>query len=120
MLYYLASPYTDEDPRIMDARYRLVLTALALVLRSGKSAYSPIVHWHVVSLEFPDIPYEMYLINDLEHLSHCDVMLVLTSTGWDKSRGIAAEIAFAKDHHITIKYISPRTGEITDEPTTAN
>jgi hypothetical protein len=104
MLYYLASPYTDDDPQVMATRYQIAMTAVALMMKNGKAVYSPIVHWHAVY--------------DLIHLSHCDIIVVLTSTGWNLSRGVEAELVFAKENHITIKYLSPRTGEITDEPTT--
>jgi len=118
MLHYLASPYTSDTPEIMKARYEMALTACALLLKMNLPAYSPIVHWHVVSEVYFDIPYSMYLENDLVHLTKCDKLIVLTAIGWDKSFGVAAEIEKAQDLNMPIQYFSPTTGELTDVPTT--
>ena len=116
MLYYLASPYTSDDIRIQNARYEAAVTASALMLKMNKSVYSPIVHWHVIAEQFIDIPYSRYLENDLEHLLHCDALLVLTISGWEKSFGVTSELAHAASNNKPIFYLSPETGEITNEP----
>jgi hypothetical protein len=102
----------------MQARYELAMTACALLLNLNKAVYSPILHWHNVALQYPDISYDSYLNNDLVHLRNCNCLIVLTSSGWDKSRGIAAEVEEAKALGMKIEYFNPITGEISDVPTT--
>ena len=36
-------------------------------------------------------------------LQRCDELIVLTLTGWETSRGVQAEIAFAKEINLPIK-----------------
>jgi hypothetical protein len=124
MLYYLASPYTSDDPRIEEARYQIAIATCALLLKKGIPVYSPIVHWHVIAEQYFDIPYSTYLKNDLEHLQNCNGLIVLTTAGWQESNGVQAEIAMALELAqvvgFSIQYFSPTTGELTDEPRTSS
>jgi hypothetical protein len=46
---------------------------------------------------------------DLTYLSKCDELWVVTMKGWKESIGVKAEINFAKEHNMPIKYIDPHT-----------
>lgn len=105
---YLASPYSDPDPFIREERYLRAMKVLADLLHKGVWTYSPIVHCH----EFAKIIYrdgvpvfDHWRQYDLHMLSLCDEILVLRIEGWNRSVGVAAEIAEAERLGIKVSYI---------------
>lgn len=115
-MIYLAAPYTTGLPQglsreaAMHARANEINRAAARMMAQGATVYSPISHG--VSLE-PHLMDELREDHDF-WMRHCYGMLdqaseiaVLTLPGWDSSRGVQLEIAFAKERGIPISYQEP-------------
>ncbi len=107
-LIYLASPYTDESEEVMHDRAQLVATKAGHLMADGNVVFSPIAHGHfIVSQIGVSLPqdFDFWIKQDLSILIHCDVLMVFTLEGWEESRGVQEEIAFANDNGIPVVYI---------------
>ena len=111
-LIYIASPYSHDDPKIVEENFWRVTDYCAEAVANGESALSPITYGHTL-LEFKDMPndWEFWTNFCLSILVKCDRLRVLKMEGWDKSEGVAGEISFARDHNIPIEYIEYRDGK---------
>jgi len=107
-LIYLASPYSHPDPLVREQRFKDACVKAGNLMRAGYIVISPIAHSHnIASLCQFDKQWQFWSKQDLEILSRCDEMFVLRLDGWQKSEGIKAEIEFAYDMGIPIRYIDP-------------
>ena len=117
---YVASPYTDADEAVMVARFRAVaeyvvrrmVCAYPAARSLGPPAaietyFSPIVHGHALHAEVGGLPHGLpfWLTHDFAMLWRANRMEVLRLPGWDKSRGVIAEIEFASKHQIPITFV---------------
>lgn len=102
---YVASPYWHEDPEVIENNYRLVSQYVAELCRQGYVALSVITYGHTI-LKFADMPNDWEFWSDfcLSLLAKADELIVYKMPGWDVSRGVAGEIAFAQEHNIPIRY----------------
>ena len=107
MLSYLAAPYAHKDPAIRHFRYEMITAVAAKLIQEGTFVFSPITH---------NIPLKCYGLSgdwekwekfDLTYLGRCDQLIVLKLPGWEASKGVSAEIAFAEKHQIPIQMIEP-------------
>lgn len=107
-LIYLASPYNDEDPALRQYRYNEACRACVWLMNRGVMVYSPIVHMHPLATNY-DLPkgWNFWQRADTCTLARCDEMLILTIDGWDTSRGIKAERAFALECKLRIQQLVP-------------
>jgi len=98
-MIYLASPYTHEDPAVMQHRFELACDACAYLLSNGEYVYSPIVHTHPIAIrnDLPR-PFEFWQGFDQHMIDRCTAFWVLKIDGWDKSVGIAAEKEYYGRH----------------------
>ncbi len=105
-LIYLASPYSDNDPAVVEARYAAALQVVRSLLARGRLVYSPIVYGHVISAD-GGVPttWETWAAFDSEVLSRCDMVYVLMLPGWMASRGVRAEIREAERLGIPVRYV---------------
>ncbi len=106
-LVYIASPYSNPDPRVRHENYLIVTKIAADLVSRGSVAISPITYGHVL-LEHASMPtdWEFWENFCTTLLSKCEKMIVCNSmVDWDKSRGVAAEIEFAKQNGIEIEYL---------------
>ena len=105
-LYYLASPYTHPDPKVMSERARIVTKAAVDLLKQGIYVFAPIAYnapWE--RYELPG-NWEFWQHFDKAFVSRMDAVVVLKIDGWDESVGVTAEIEFAKSLGIPVKYIT--------------
>ena len=104
-MIYLAVPYTDADPAVMDARAEVADHVAALLTRSGNEVYSPISSWHHIAKKY-NLPTDHEYWKDLNRrmLLNCDRLLVIKLDGWGNSKGILDEIHFAERFGIEIIY----------------
>lgn len=112
-MVYLASPYSAHTPEgsrddvVEHKRYLEACAATGLLMQKGQLVYSPIVHWHIIDQMYKDsIGYEDYLAADCEMILRCDEVHVLVTDGWDKSRGVALEIEYAKMYNKPVLYFT--------------
>ena len=106
-LVYIASPYSSPDDRIRHENYLIVTKIAADLVSRGQVAISPITYGHML-LEHASMPtdWEFWENFCITLLRKCEKMIVCNNmVGWDKSRGVAAEIEFAKQNDIEIEYL---------------
>jgi len=97
MKIYLASPYTHQDPEIVNARVAIINARAAHLMRQGHIIFSPISHSHYIAME-NGLPttFEFWAKQNHEFIIWCDVVMVLRLYGWEESKGVADEIRYAK------------------------
>lgn len=119
MFIYLASPYSpikpytlEEKNTLKEARFQEVCKAAAALMQNGNQVFCPIAHSHPIEKYGMDEVKdgEFWLEQDFAVLFYVDELWVLMLPGWDKSKGIAAEIDFAKKYLIPVRYLEP--GEV--------
>lgn len=106
-LIYLATPYSDPDPKVKEKRFLAVNKAAAELMRAGLYVYSPISHSHNISLA-GDLPgdWEYWEKYDRLILAICNKMIVLMLPGWKESKGVTNEIRIAKEEfNLDIEYL---------------
>ena len=112
MLIYLASPYSyksdnQEHRRMMEAaRYHKVCDITGKLMKRGIPVFSSIVHCHPLAV-MHDLPktFEFWQEYDERMISACDEVWVARMPDWEKSKGIASEIQYAKEKGIPVKYL---------------
>jgi hypothetical protein len=105
---YLASPYSHPDPAVRQWRFEAACQATAAMLKAGLIVLSPVVHSHPLAghgLDAMDHAFWMHV--DRPMLDACTSVAVLTLSGWESSKGIAAEIRIARDCRKPISYVAP-------------
>lgn len=108
MLTYLASPYNHADPAIMEARRSAVCRKAGELIAAGVPVISPIAHNVAVIREVGgDTGWDRWQAQDLAMLSVCGKVAVLRLPGWEQSKGVAAEIAAAREMGKPIEYLNP-------------
>lgn len=104
---YLASPYTDPDPAVVNLRYQMTAEFTAMKLKDLHKIYSPIVHCHDLAHKH-DMPkdFEFWKEYNLAMLQSASEVWVLALEGWEESKGVRAEINHALQIPlpITLKY----------------
>lgn len=113
-LTYLASPYRNpldrSDLKTCEDRYQGALKATAQLMQEGHIVFSPIVHSHKLADHMPsDLRFSdgFWMEQDLAVLRHCSNLTVLMLDGWEKSKGVAEEMAFARRHGIPVGFLRP-------------
>lgn len=119
-LVYIASPYTDENPGIMHLRAaRITQITAKLQRRHGQTHtfISPIVHGHalVTTEEGASIPksFDYWEAHDFNLLRRCDELWIVMMHKWHESRGVDAELAYAKKLGKPVTWID-KDGEFFD------
>jgi hypothetical protein len=105
MLIYLASPYSDDEPAVMEHRYDAVCALAASLTRKGHMVWSPIAHGH--SLARFGLPKDAAYWErfNTRCIQACDEVWIAKMTGWDESKGIAREIEMAKELGKVVRYL---------------
>lgn len=107
---YLAAPYSHPLPAVRDLRFHQANAAAAWLMSQGHVVFSPISHSHPIAAYLPAevlLDHGFWMAQDLGTLALASAVFVLTAPGWDKSRGMAAEIEHAKKHGIRVEYLKP-------------
>lgn len=117
-MIYLASPYSHSDPVVREERFLITCQATAEMLRAGVVVFSPIVHSHpLVAFGLPT-EWSSWERIDYAYLERCDEVVVLMLDGWDRSVGVLAEIAVARELGKPVRFLAPN--EATGSPTLAH
>ena len=108
MLTYLASPYSHADPAVRQQRFEAACAAAARLMQAGETVFSPIAHSHPVEQYFNAIEDgEFWMRQDIPILRHCARVKVLRLPGWEQSKGVARELAVARELYIPVEMIDP-------------
>ncbi len=105
---YLASPYSDPNPSVREARFYEVCKCAAHLMHSGEHIFSPIAHSHPISMA-GNLPkgFDYWADYDRIMISHCSSLWILLLAGWRRSVGIKAEIEIAKELNKEIFHVVP-------------
>lgn len=105
-LTYLACPYSHPDRAVRVARFNAANAAAGELMRQGHLVFSPISHTHPIA-EACALPlgWDFWQAFDRAYLDHSHLLVVLEIDGWRESRGVAAEIAIAREQGLPIVYI---------------
>jgi hypothetical protein len=102
---YLACPYSDPDPNIKQQRHQVANQVAAELLSQGIFVFSPLTYSVPLSQAGCHKGWVNWKDFDFEMISRCDRLLVLKLPGWELSRGVAEEIAHAKELGIPIEWM---------------
>jgi hypothetical protein len=107
-MIYLASPYSDKDPDVMEARFHAVCRFAGRLMREGQVVYSPIAHCHPIAVRV-ELPRDwgFWQKFDREMIAKADELWILRLPGWDSSRGVAAERQIALDLGLNVVEVDP-------------
>lgn len=105
-MIYIASPFSHPEKSVEEARYHNVLDYTAHLIQQKIVAFSPIVHCYGMHLKhkLPGDARYWKRFNE-EMLVHAHLLHVLKLDGWETSKGVQAEIQFAKYKKIPIIHI---------------
>lgn len=105
-LFYLASPYSHEDPFMREWRYHLAKKAIVFLLSDNLFTISPIVHSHHLGSDLP-MDHLFWANYNRALLERCDGLIVLGMDGWAQSKGVRLELALARRLHKEILWLKP-------------
>ncbi len=96
-MIYLASPYSHQDPKVMDHRFHQVAESAARLMAAGVQLFCPITHTHpiVIAGALPRGA-EYWLTFDRWFIERCDAVVVVMIDGWEESVGVTHEIEMAR------------------------
>ena len=97
-MIYLASPYSHPNSYIELERAVLAIRAAARLHYEGKLAFSPIAYGHTLAQVGLPIgtDADSWLKWNTQMFSMCTELYVLKLEGWDRSTGVAMELAWAE------------------------
>lgn len=106
-MIYLATPYTDKDHDVMERRFNTACIAAGKLMLAGNVVFSPIAHTHPIAVRC-ELPreWDFWKKYDTEMIAASKYLIVLKMPGWEKSRGVKAEIEIARNLGIPVQYVS--------------
>ena len=109
-LWYLGSPYSDENAGVRQLRFELASRAAGDLMADGLYLFCPIAMSHPMA-EYGSVPPmgDVWYKFDNVILDRCDGILVLMLPGWDKSQGLLAEVIRMEEQGKTVVYVEPNT-----------
>ena len=116
-MIYLASPYSHPEVVVRQQRFHEACRAVATLLASGLTVFSPIVHGHPLVDHGLPTDWPFWERFDRDHLVRCDEVVVLMLDGWRESVVVAAEIRIAGELGKPVRYLAP---DATGSPTLAH
>ena len=109
--YYLSNPYNGTEQEKSE-RVEICSRVCFHFIRQKIPVISPVIHNHAMNHQqdiatiLKEIPFEerfdFIMDFDFNLLKPAKAMLLLKLPGWDKSKGVAYEIDFCKQHAIPI------------------
>lgn len=103
-MIYLASPYSHPEPAIREQRYRDACQAAARLMSQGELVFSPIAHSHGIAAAGIEGDWKSWSKFDQWFLDRCSSVVVLTSPGWEESKGIKSELVIAERLDLPVSY----------------
>jgi hypothetical protein len=106
---YLAIPYTDPDPDVMDYRAEISDIVCADLMNKGRIIFAPISSCHHIAKKY-SLPrdWEFWKKIDEEFIRACKKLLIVALPGWRTSTGVTAERKIAEDAGIPYEIIHPQ------------
>lgn len=107
-MIYIASPFTHANPAVEAQRFTQVSHYAHKLFLAGTPAFSPIVygyHFHTTYKTPGD--FEAWSVFNTAMLGICTSVHIYCLPGWNKSKGVAVEIAQAEAQNKPIELIAP-------------
>lgn len=105
-LWYLASPYYHVRSEVRDSRARAVAIIAGELLEKGVHIFSPIAHGHAIHTHRPlKWESEDWLRYDEIYLKISCGIFLAEIPGWEKSKGVAWEVDWAKANNLVVTHI---------------
>ena len=107
---YLASPYSHPDPLVREERFRLACKAAAMLMQRGEIVFCPIAHSHPIELAMrAQGDHAFWQRQDQPFLEFSSRFALLRIDGWETSKGVAYELAWAQENLnvALIEFIEP-------------
>lgn len=101
-LIYLASPYTDNRPSMVEWRYKKNKRALRELTGLGYTVFAPVVVGHQLHKEGLDRDWAWWMQWSQVFLARSTRCFVLTLPGWENSKGVRAEVDYCVEHKIPV------------------
>lgn len=116
-LVYVGTPYT-RYPKGIEMAFIDACKLTARLLKEGIKVYSPIAHTHPVAIHGKIDPLDLntWLPFDAAIMAKADAMIVAQMESWDRSTGVAHEIAVFKAAGKPIFYLDPEDLRIDVSP----
>jgi hypothetical protein len=109
-IVYLAAPYTHEIASVRAARFNAVTLAAAKLIEKGHIVYSPLTMTHPIDLVMANghtLGSKFWVDFDEAFMEVCSEMVLLCLSGWERSSGVARELAFFRERNRPISFIEP-------------
>jgi hypothetical protein len=110
-ILYLAGPYTDPDAAVRIRRYRDATIAAAKLIARRYVVYSPLTMTHPIDVELAGegktLGSDFWVAFDEAFMAHCFAIVVLTTQGWEDSRGVQREIAYFESRGRPVILLQP-------------
>jgi hypothetical protein len=109
-IVYLAAPYSHELAEVRLARFNAVTIAAARLIEKGRIVYSPLTMTHPIDLVLAKghtLGSDFWLKFDEAFMECCSEMILLRLSGWQKSSGVARELAFFERRRRPITFLDP-------------
>jgi hypothetical protein len=106
-LIYLAIPYSHPSDEVRNYRLHLVSDIAGKLMNEGKVVFSPISHGDTIA-KIHNLPtdWEYWEKSCKSFVSRSTKVIVVMANGWDKSKGVSAEIKLAEQLGIPVEYYS--------------
>ena len=90
----------------MEQRFDVACRIAGALMAKGDVVFSPIAHTHPIAI-WCALPrgWDYWERYDREMLKCASKMIVVKMPGWDTSKGIAGELAIARDLGLAIEYM---------------
>ncbi len=122
-VYYFASPYSHPSKEVVVERYeRVILAAWELITKKKYTLIEPIAMSHEKATRY-EMPTDFVFWGKMDKLliSKTDGVIVCMLEGWQESKGVTQEIAFAKERGLPVFYYCPTSSKFVtkDEQSTS-
>lgn len=108
MLVYLATPYTTNNVQLKYERMKKLEKIASALFELKVNFISPILHNYTLFDKglIRDSSWDFWKNYCLSILEKCDKIFVFKDTDWKTSVGVQAEIKFAEENNIPVKYFT--------------
>ena len=105
-MIYLASPYSDPDPEVLEMRFDVICRIAAKAMQKGQHVFSPIAHCHPIA-KVGKLPTDFQFWNGYDRwfITHCQELHVVQLPGWERSIGVRSEILIAEELGVPVRYV---------------
>lgn len=112
--YYLASPYTHPSALVREQRYLDLRDYAGPLMAIGYYVYAPILNTHPIAGRYGlPMEFEWWEGFNRAFIERSAGVVVADMDGWRESRGVAHEIALARELGLPT-YLLTREGEVSD------